>query len=215
MKHTSPSSVLSLQQAVDLFDDLANRQDLGLGFVRTTCYPQAYVACEIAKERGLSPSKAWAFEEEGKPLAGQHPSGGPFKWWFHVALALPVQTSANKVETLVFDPKLFDGPVRLTEWSGKIGAAPHRSGIFGCEESPSTIARTSVNMSAAHSPSMTARALEKISLWASLEPQGQRLVHPSQTMRGLPPVKRQPKCGWNIHRQESSTPRPRTDLAMH
>lgn len=44
-------------------------------------------------------------------------------WWFHVAPLVPVMDENGEISPLVFDPALFDGPVNITQWKKRIGAA--------------------------------------------------------------------------------------------
>lgn len=200
---------LSIEQAVDFFHSLANRRDLALGYVRTTCYPKAYMACEHALAHGFTPMKAWAAEGD-KPLSGQHPSGGEFSWWYHVAVALPVQTAPGKIENLIFDPVLFDGPVTLKEWGDKIGAPADKLEILPYQDAPDRLFSDRPRMNAAHDEAATRRGKNLIESWSMMEKVNHRLLFPSETMKRLPVTKRPLRIGWDtapVEPLEASLPK--------
>jgi hypothetical protein len=79
---------------------------------------------------GFAPALAWAVETRADgPLYYLTPDGDQHAWWFHVAVALPVVTENGAVEMCVFDPSIYDGPVRLQVWAEEIGAAARHAGI--------------------------------------------------------------------------------------
>ena len=106
----APEAPLTTAQAVALFDHLADLPHIAHGLANEGCYARAHLMCREAERLGRAPEKAWAFEGEGT-LTVLAADGRLLNWWYHVALALPVQMADGQVEKMVFDPSLFDGPV--------------------------------------------------------------------------------------------------------
>lgn len=120
---TTAEKSISLEKAVEIFDQLADRTDIAFGYLYDGCYARTHLACKSLLEMGLTPQKAWAFEDLDRLLI-KNPEGQIFSSWYHVAPALSVLMPDGQVEDLVFDPSLFDGPVSLTQWAD-IMQAPH------------------------------------------------------------------------------------------
>ena len=99
------------------------------------------MCAEIIK-RGHKAYKAWAFSEamsdaehvsspdektlnpilpDGQRVVHKNGEG----WFFHVTLALPVLLSSGQCVYLVFDPTLFDAPVRIHEWGRAMAHSAH------------------------------------------------------------------------------------------
>ncbi|MDE2336475.1 MAG: hypothetical protein KGL10_04125 [Alphaproteobacteria bacterium] len=120
-----PAEAVSLEDAMVLFDELADRPDIAFGYAQDGCYARAQLMCREMTERGLAPQKAWAFEG-GSYLYVDMPDGKRVRWGWHVAPALAVRMPDGKAEDMVFDPGLFDGPVTLQEWGKMIHAQPEK-----------------------------------------------------------------------------------------
>src|SRR5262249_16599455 len=113
------------QQAIALFDQLAGRTDLAFGYPKEACFARAHILCEDALDEGFMPKKAWAIDKEKKSrFVFTTPNGKRIRHWCHAAMAMPVKAPDDKIEDLVFDPALFDGPVSLAEWGRTINAPP-------------------------------------------------------------------------------------------
>jgi hypothetical protein len=78
-------------------------------------------------DRGLAPTKAWAFAASAADLlwteAPGHPDGR-VQWGYHVAPALFVRTPDGDTREMVFDPLLFDRPVPVEEWRSALHDTP-------------------------------------------------------------------------------------------
>jgi len=116
---------LTLEEAIEVFDQLADMDDIAFGYSSDGCYARAHIMCRRMIEAGLNPGKAWAFEG-AEHLTVNKPDGSKARWWFHVASALNVKMLDGNVQRLVFDPGLFDGPVTLEEWGETINAEPDK-----------------------------------------------------------------------------------------
>jgi hypothetical protein len=197
---------LSMKEAYEFFCDLADKRTMAWGYVRVSCYPKAYLACEEALRRGHHPMKAWAFaRDKDHPISGQHPSGGAFNWdRYHVAMALPVDMEKGRSEKMVFDPTLFDAPVTLEEWRTTIGADADRVDILDYKSPVPSSLTGSSEIRADHSVGMTAQAQSKLMSWWSAEPDGERLVHPSRSWPDHKKRRNPPEAGWQSVSARSS-----------
>lgn len=112
---------LTMTEAVEIFDRLADMDDIAFGYKRDGCYARAHIMCRRMMRAGLNPGKAWAFEGK-KRLQVKAPDGTLESWWYHVAPSLKVQMPNGTIQSMVFDPGLFDGPATLHEWGEIMGA---------------------------------------------------------------------------------------------
>jgi hypothetical protein len=120
--------VLTVARAVSLFDWLADMEDIAFGFHNEGCYARAHIMCCRLFEKNYAPEKAWAFEGERR-LKVILPEGGKGDWCYHVAPALDVRWEDGRVEKMVFDPGLFNGPVSLADWGKVMMAAEDRLSV--------------------------------------------------------------------------------------
>lgn len=119
---------LDLAAAISLFDHLADMQTITHGMPDEGCYARAHLMCAEVARLGLQPKKIWAFEkDDDNPLSAVSPRGNIMRWQYHVALALPVRLPDGKIETCVFDPSLYDGPISIQRWQTDIEAAPEKT----------------------------------------------------------------------------------------
>lgn len=119
-------NALPLEDALALFDQLADLAHVAFGYPHNGCSARAHIMCRIMTDAGLAPAKAWAFESDAKMLEITLSGDAVIRWSYHVAPALPVRMPDDSVEHLIFDPGLFDGPVSLREW-GKVMQAEEKS----------------------------------------------------------------------------------------
>lgn len=110
-----------LERAIEIFNELADMEDIAFGYANDGCYARAHIMCRRLIEKNLMPKKAWAFEGEKRLCVKM--ASREVSWWYHVAPALSVEMPDKIVQDMVFDPSLFDGPVSLLEW-GRIMNAP-------------------------------------------------------------------------------------------
>jgi hypothetical protein len=115
---------LSLEQAIAVFDQLADMEDIAFGYADDGCHARAHLMCRKMQEMGLTPQKAWAFEGTDRLTVGIN--GRKLRWYFHVAPTLSVQMPDGMVRDMVIDPSLFDGPVSLKEWGDIMKAHPEK-----------------------------------------------------------------------------------------
>ena len=78
-------------------------------------------------ERGLTPSKVWAFAASVTDLlwteTPHHPEGR-VQWAYHVAPILVVREPDGGVREMILDPLLFDRPVPVEEWRNALHDTP-------------------------------------------------------------------------------------------
>ncbi len=119
---------LSLEKAIEIFDAQADRDDIAFGYLKDGCYARAHLMCRAFEEQGLSSKKGWVYEF-GSELRADLPNGLHMYCDWHVAPVLAVKLPDGKVEDLVFDPSLFNGPVTFDHWRKHFGADEKRSEV--------------------------------------------------------------------------------------
>lgn len=134
-KPASTAPPLTLIEAMQLFDDIAEKPGYVFNLPKDGCAARAHLMSIHLQKRGINPSKAWAFE--GQVLSPDRsedilsfcsPRGHITNWWYHVAPAVEVQLPDGRVSLQVFDPAMFDGPVDLDHWREYMGA--ERDAVF-------------------------------------------------------------------------------------
>ena len=109
---------LTEQEAVELFYELADRQDIP-HFAPDGCAERCFHITEILKNRGLTTSSVLAVAGSDFKkirvdyLDSMRRMGG---WKYHVAPTVQVMRENGDIATLVIDPALFDGPVTVKQW---------------------------------------------------------------------------------------------------
>jgi hypothetical protein len=124
----SAKKSVTLEKAFIIFDAQADRNDIAFGYLRDGCYARTHLMCRAFQDMGLSPKKAWVYETAAE-LYAELPDGRYMHCDWHVAPVLSVQMPDGKVEDLVFDPGLFDGPVTFLQWREHFSAGETKSEI--------------------------------------------------------------------------------------
>lgn len=119
---------LSLKDAINIFDQCADMEDIAFGYMKEGCPARAHLLCQRLLKAGIKPSKAWAIEDS-PTLYTKMPDGKEGKWWFHVAPTIPVKQDNGSIEDMIIDPSLFDGPVTKEEWGNIMGANTYNVSI--------------------------------------------------------------------------------------
>jgi len=129
---------VSLQTAIELFDQLADMDDIAFGYAFDGCYARAHIMCRRMIDVDLTPSKAWSQEglEKGSDLEVICEDGSKIKWGWHVAPTLPVLLDDGKVIDMVFDPSLFDGPVSTEEWASIMNTVKEKVSVAAFGSAP-------------------------------------------------------------------------------
>jgi len=126
---TAPGSppAIDADQAVAIFAEFAAEGDLALRFPADGCYARTHLMVQRLINKGLAPTKVWAFAASATDLLWvantDHPDGR-VQWGYHVAPVLEVREPDGAVRELVFDPILFGGPVILEEWRDALHDTP-------------------------------------------------------------------------------------------
>jgi len=130
---------LTATDAQKLFDVLAAQPDIAFGYKKDGCYARAHLMAQRMASIQLGVEKVWAFadiQRTGdinlpKALSVHVDGGGDIAWSYHVAPLVTVTESDGRQVKYVIDPSLFDRPVLIGEWMGRmIGSdfkAPHMS----------------------------------------------------------------------------------------
>ncbi len=124
---------LTAPEAQALFYDLADNGRIPFNYTVMGCDYRAWQMHAALQKRGYNPQLAWAVES-GTVLSYKSPNNKVYNWWFHVAVALPVITETGRAEVCVFDPAIFEGPVRPEVWAEKMQAAPIYFGIHDFDD---------------------------------------------------------------------------------
>jgi hypothetical protein len=114
-------------QATAIFAEFAVAEELALGFPADGCYARTHLMVQRLLDRGLAPSKAWAFAASATDLLWTETPGHPdgrVQWGYHVAPVLLVRTPDGATHEMVFDPLLFDRPVPVEEWRSALHDTP-------------------------------------------------------------------------------------------
>jgi len=114
-------------QATAIFAEFAAAGDLALQFPADGCYTRTHVMVHRLVDRGLAPSKVWAFAASATDLLWTETpdhSDGRAQWLYHVAPVLVVRSPDGDAQKMVFDPILFDRPVPVDEWRSALHDTP-------------------------------------------------------------------------------------------
>ena len=111
-----PSDVVEPEQAAAIFAEFAVAEELALRFPADGCYARTHWIVQRLLERGVTPSKVWAFAASAGDLlwteTADH-SEGRVQWAYHVAPVLVVREGDGDSREIVFDPLLFARPVAV------------------------------------------------------------------------------------------------------
>lgn len=178
---SSAPAPLTLEKAVEIFDTLADMEDIAFGYPDEGCYARAHIMCRRLVEMGLAPQKAWAFETE-RTLMGSlrysPPEGPLICWGFHVAPTLSVKMPDGRQQDMVMDPAIFDGPVSIEDWGKIMCAKPEKLQIvpFGTPPEGHTGDYDSVHSTGNLTDAL---ATSRMKNYLAFQKHKQRTVHPS------------------------------------
>lgn len=115
-----PSTILSFDQAREVFDWLAAMDDLAFGYIEEGCAARTHImGRRLQEQKKLTVQKAWALPRRAT-ISFTFPDGYRQGWKFHVAPVLQVRDGCDS-RPMVFDPSLFDGPVTTSKWGAVMG----------------------------------------------------------------------------------------------
>jgi hypothetical protein len=113
--------------AAEIFAEFAADEGLALRFPADGCYARTHLMVRRLLDRGLAPSKVWAFAaSETDPLwteTHDHPDGR-VEWQYHVAPVLVVREPDGNLRGMVLDPLVFDRPVPVEQWRSALHDTP-------------------------------------------------------------------------------------------
>lgn len=107
-------SVLSEDDAANIFNDLASRDDIPFGYPMDGCYARAHKMVRIMEDQGIIAGKAFV---EGNLFIDT--KFGEVGWSYHVAPVILVKTG-GKIQPYILDPSMFNKPVPYDTWKSKM-----------------------------------------------------------------------------------------------
>lgn len=116
----SAGNPLTLDQANQLFADLASQGHIPFNWPRDGCFARAHEMRRLLAERGIESRKAWNYASAGAELTVKGTSIGDVTWGWHVAPTVMVQGS-NGPQAMVIDPSMFPHPVTPQAWAAAQG----------------------------------------------------------------------------------------------
>jgi hypothetical protein len=115
---------ISAKKAKELFNKAADMKDIAWKYKQDGCYARAHLMARRFEAEGVRVDKVWINGnlkvENGKE---------PIEWRFHVAPIVYVKDASGKIEKMVIDPSLFEGPVTVEEWDKKITKKTKRGSV--------------------------------------------------------------------------------------
>lgn len=116
-----PCSILSVEKAQKIFNELATRPEIPFQYPEDGCYARAHRMCQLMEEQGIISEKIFAdgnlrVETDSSP-------DGFVEWAWHVAPVVMVAKD-GKPTPMVFDPSLFDHPVTINDWIEHMTGTP-------------------------------------------------------------------------------------------
>lgn len=107
-------TLLSEDDVLDLYDELAAREDIPYEFSLDGCYSRAHKMAKILAAKGITAGKAFI---EGELYSDS--AFGEVGWRYQVAPVVMIK-KGNAIVPYVIDPSLFKGPVPQTEWKARL-----------------------------------------------------------------------------------------------
>jgi hypothetical protein len=108
-------SVLSLNDASNLFQELATNPEIPFRYLKDGCYARADKMVRLMEKKGIISGKAWV---SGNIFVDKF-DGPPLNWEYHVAPVIMVQEETGPAP-YVIDPSLAHGPIPFQQWKSKM-----------------------------------------------------------------------------------------------
>jgi hypothetical protein len=106
-------SILPLDQAKSLFDEMAAQPHIPFRFPEDGCYARGHEMSKLMEKKGVISGKV--FLEGDLRVETPNSPKGYVQWWYHVAPIVLVEKN-GKLEPYVIDPSIFSEPVPAEEW---------------------------------------------------------------------------------------------------
>lgn len=112
------ASGLSVEEAIKMFNVMANQKDIAFHYVSDGCYARTHLMILRLQKLGVKPARVWAFPHDGGKLRAKTSflKSGVVEWNYHVAPVVQVAFE-GKSHYVVIDPSMFRRPVTVPEWS--------------------------------------------------------------------------------------------------
>lgn len=112
-------SVIDEDKALDMFRSFRNDPEMGYGYRIDGCYARASRMAKAAEKQGITFGKVFA-EGRLQVLSRPPERPGAINWEFHVAPVVFVKKTDGSTELRVFDPVLFEKPIPVSQWKGRL-----------------------------------------------------------------------------------------------
>lgn len=112
-------SVISTEQARNLFQKFAANKKIPFKYAPDGCYARATEMSLMAEKKGVVSGRVYA---EGLLQAklDDNPNFPTVNWGWHVAPVIFVEGKDGEKQLMVFDPSLFTRPATVDEWKNKM-----------------------------------------------------------------------------------------------
>lgn len=112
----SSQQFYSPNEVQEMFDYVANMDDIAFGYKQDGCYARAHLMARRLEDRGIHVDKAWINGD--LKIESEDESSAPIHWQYHVAPVIYSQDpETGKKTKMILDPSIADRPIELEEWS--------------------------------------------------------------------------------------------------
>jgi hypothetical protein len=118
---------IDADQAAALIAEFAAAQDLAWRYPADGCYARTHVMVKGLADKGLAPSKVWAFAASPTDLLWRETTDQPegqARWQYHVAPLIVVRGPDGELREMVIDPLVCDRLVPVEVWRDALHDTP-------------------------------------------------------------------------------------------
>lgn len=117
----SQKPTLNEKEAKSWFDHFKqDRKDIPFDYPVDCCYTRAREMAKEMTDKGVSVRKAWNYARNPKIPTLHVPTSnvpsGSVNWVYHVAPVVSVEGPDGKVQDMIIDPSMSDGPIPIEQW---------------------------------------------------------------------------------------------------
>ena len=112
-QHHIDVSILTMDEAMKYFTNIKEDKSIPFKYPEDGCYARAHKMSWAFDDAGIDSAKI--FVEGNLEVKTKNTPDGTVNWWYHVAPVVLIDFK-GVVEPYVFDPSLFEKPVKAQEW---------------------------------------------------------------------------------------------------